>query len=98
MNCEETKYLAIGGTSDKDLEVVDGAIIGQCRIYKYSWDSYLYWRRKRIDEGRVAIQWLHPLIWYKNTTRCVKKRLYKTIVDSIATYSAEVIETYREYI
>lgn len=49
-------------------------------------------KRNRIAKGKVAIRQMHPIIWNRNTTREVKRKLYKTIVEGIAICGSEVWE------
>lgn len=46
----------------------------------------------RVAKGRVAIKKLNALIWSTSITKQIKRRLYKSNVESTALHGSEVCE------
>jgi len=97
INFKKTEYMVVGGTG-KDLVMEDGSVVKCCQTYKYlgtiltdqggSEEEI----KHRIRQGKSAIRQLHSIIWNKNIANKVKIRIYKTIVESISLYGAELWE------
>ncbi|PSN48631.1 hypothetical protein C0J52_12701, partial [Blattella germanica] len=48
--------------------------------------------QQRVQKGKIAIRQLHSILWNKTINKDVKRMIYKTIVESIVLYGAEVWE------
>ena len=97
INTDKTEYVVAGGER-RDLHISKGVVKGV--------DSYKYLGIKitncgtseaeiktRVNQGRVVTKQLNSVLWSSQIKNNTKIRIYKTIVESIATYGAEVWET-----
>ncbi|XP_044766695.1 uncharacterized protein LOC123322749 [Coccinella septempunctata] len=46
--------------------------------------------QERINKGRTVTRTLNSLLWDKNITKSTKKHIYRSMVQSVALYGAEV--------
>ena len=46
--------------------------------------------QQRVQKGKIAIRQLHSILWNKTINKDVKRMIYKTIVESIVLYGAEL--------
>lgn len=94
INLNKTEYLVIGGKAE-DLEL-GAEKIRAGRSYKYlgvkitSQPDSQEEIRARIGQGRTAIRQLNSVLWSRKITKHVKRRIYKTIIESISTYGSEL--------
>ena len=94
INTEKTKYLVAGGVS-RDL-ILDRGTISGVENYKYlgaitTKDGGSETEIKnRIRQGKQVTKQLHGILWNPQIRHTTKIRIYKTIIESIATYRAEV--------
>lgn len=97
INFNKTEYLVVGGDA-KTLCIPNGPELKSCQNVTYLGTQIAANGgstqdiQSRISKGKVAIRQLHPLIRNQTLSKNVKRRLYKTIVESIATYGSEVWE------
>lgn len=97
INLSKTEYMVVGASA-KGLKLDDGSEVKPCQTFTYlgtqinenggSSQEIV----NRIVKGKAAIRQLHPLIWKGGLSKNVKRRLYKTVVESIAIYGSEVWE------
>lgn len=96
INTEKTEYL-VAGANDRDL-VLDRGTIGSTNSYKYlgvnitkdgSSENEI---KRRIGQGKVITKQLNSVLWSRQIRPEIKIRIYKTLVESIMTYGAEVWE------
>lgn len=96
INMEKTEYL-VAGANDHDLEL-DRGTIGSTNSYKYlgvnitkdgSSENEI---KIRIGQGKGITKQLNGVLWSKHIRPEIKIRIYKTLVESIMTYGAEVWE------
>lgn len=96
INIDKTQYMVAGGKGE-DLVLED------CRIKNV--ENYIYLGtnvtslggsgaeiNRRMNLTRTAVRQLHPVIWGNKLSVKTKKQIYSTIVQSIATYNAEIWE------
>lgn len=94
VNIDKTQYMFIGGTQ-QDLTLNTGQFIKRCEEYKYlginitrdgTIDKTI---KERCTQGRKVISLLNNVLWDQGISKDNKKRIYKTIIKSIVTYSSE---------
>lgn len=94
INTQKTEYMVVGAKGN-NLESKEDVIKCTDR-YKYlgtaftTTGTYEEEIKSRIGQGRQAIRTLHSVIWDKTLTKRIKRLIYKTIVEPILTYGAEV--------
>lgn len=97
INISKTEYLAIGGNEMTDLAVENGKVKG-CKTYKYLGVTFTSNGRNteevknKIGQGKRAIRQINSVLWNDKITKKTKHMIYHSIVESIATYGAEVWE------
>jgi hypothetical protein len=97
VNTEKTQYLVVG-RNGRDLNV-NGKIIKNVEEYKYlgvtitSNGSDKKDVANKIVKGKALTSQLNSILWSLNIRKDIKKRIYKTIVESAVTYGAEVWTT-----
>lgn len=97
INLTKTEYMVVGGLGS-NIVLDDGSIIKCCKTYKYlgtmmsNEGGSEIEIRHRMQKGRVAIKQLHSIIWNNTIHKDIKRRIYKTIVESIMLYGAELWE------
>ena len=97
INMEKTEYLIVG-SNDRNNLILDQAEIKNVNSFKYlgvtvteSGSSEIE-IKKRIGQGRQVTRQLNGILWNTHIRQETKIRIYKTIVESIVTYGAEVWE------
>lgn len=94
INVSKTEYMVINGTSSH--LALDGGVIEAVDTYKYLGVTFAKKSsteteiRKRIGQGRAITKQLNGVLWNSQIRPVTKRRIYKTIVESVATYGAEV--------
>ena len=48
--------------------------------------------QQRVQKGKTSIRQIQSIIWNKNINKGVKRRIYKTKVENIVLYAAELWE------
>ncbi|XP_050497794.1 uncharacterized protein LOC126878967 [Diabrotica virgifera virgifera] len=96
INIQKTEYLVVGETPER-LQIEIGTI-NPTEVFKYlgvqisskagSNDEI----HSRIGQARSATRQLHGLLWSNKITKENKRRMYKTITESIGLYGAELWE------
>lgn len=95
INMNKSEYLVIGNSECKNLPLETETIQGveKCKylgIILNKNGSSSDEIKERITKGRKIIGALNSLIWEKDIRRETKKRIYKSIVESVMVYGAEV--------
>lgn len=95
MNMSKCEYLLVGSNKCDNLPLESGIIKGvdQCKYLGVVLNKQANSNdeiRERITKGRKAIGALNSLLWEKEIRRETKKRIYKSIVESVMIYGAEV--------
>lgn len=96
INASKTEYLVVGGEAD-DLQIGSGKIKGT-KSFKYlgvkitSTGGSNEEISARLGRARAVTRQLNSLLWSRRITRNNKRRIYKTIVESIGLYGAELWE------
>jgi hypothetical protein len=97
VNFAKTKYLLVGDRQNNNL-VINGQVIEVCDDYKYlgvtiSGDgSSRKELSNRIGQAKQARNKLNSILCANNIKKQTKKRIYKTIVESILLHGSEVWE------
>lgn len=95
ISLEKTEYMVIGNKETPNLQMEENEIKG-VNEFKYlgtifdkngSIESEI---KRRINQGRVAVRMLNGIWWDEHITRTTKVMIYRSIVESILTYGAEV--------
>lgn len=95
MNLNKCEYLIIGSDERNNLPLDNGTIKG---VEKCKYLGVLFNKQgtskdevqERIIKGRKTIGALNSVLWDKDIRKDTKMRIYKTIVQSVMTYGAEV--------
>lgn len=95
LNLEKTVYWTLGSTHDV-LTMETGEIIRTAEDIKYLGTTigkqgfYEKECETRIIKGRKILGALNPVIWDPNISRKTKFRIYKSMIESVALYGAEI--------
>ena len=102
INAAKTEYLVVGGNPGEEL-LLGNNVIPNTSKYKYlgvtisnsanSNDEI----HSRMGQARAATRQLNSLLWDNAITKSTKIRLFKVVVESIATYGAELWEINKAY-
>lgn len=97
INTDKTEYI-VAGNVQRNLQLPKGVVRG-VNSYKYlgtiisSDGASTQEIKSRINQGRVVTSQLNSVLWSNQIKEDTKIRIYKSIVESIVTYGAEVWET-----
>lgn len=93
INIDKTEYMVIG-SKDRDLIVDNNNKIKYIESYTYLGTSVTNSEGSNdvMNLAKVAIRQLDFLIWSNKLSNEMKRIIYKTIVQSFATYTTEIWE------
>jgi hypothetical protein len=97
VNVAKTKYLVVGDRQNNNL-VINGQVIEVCNDYKYlgvtisGEGSSKKELSNRIGQAKQEINKLNSILWANNIKKQTRKRIYKTVVESLLLYGSEVWE------
>lgn len=97
INLKKTEYMVVGDEEMEDLEI-GTSTIQNVSSFKYLGVTFSKNGKStqdvinKIGQGRRVINQLNSVLWSGKISKKIKITLYRTIVESITTYGAEVWE------